>query len=150
MDRRAHRGEWQPYLDAITRFDQLAVDTWNRIQSDPALKDRTTLIITNDHGRRHDNWREHGDSSDGSRRIMFLAVGPDVTPGVITGGKVRDLEDAAATVGFLLGINIPDRDGEPMGELFLRPLWSLPKAAKQALWYSFGLYDPVSSNTPVS
>jgi hypothetical protein len=149
VDRRAHAGEWQPYLDAITRFDQLAADTWARIQSDPDLKDNTTLIITNDHGRRHDDWREHGDSSEGSRRVMFVAIGPDTKPGVIRGGKVRDHEDLAATVGLLLGITIPERDGDPMGELFQRTRWSLPKAAKQSLWYTLGLYDPAPPDTHV-
>lgn len=117
VDRRAHQGDWQGYLEAISRFDILAVETWRRIQADPALKDRTTLIITNDHGRRYDDWREHGDDSEGSRRIMFLAIGPDVKPGVID-ATPKDHEDLAATVGLLLDIDIPDRDGEAMTELF--------------------------------
>lgn len=118
VDRTAHAGDWQGYLYAISRFDALAVETWRRIQANPDLASSTTLIITNDHGRQYDDWTRHGDNSDGSRRIMFLALGPDVRPNAFSRFD-RSLTDLEATVACLMGVGMPPSQGAPMLEILL-------------------------------
>ena len=120
VDRNAHAGNWDGYLSAIRRFDQLAVETWRRIQADPVLVDRTILVITNDHGRRYDNWTEHGDDSEGSRHIMLLAVGPGIAPGSVS-DVPGSLADLAVSAGQVLGLEPLQGGGRPLTRLVSDP-----------------------------
>ena len=100
----------------------VAYQLWLKIQSDPVYKDKTTLIVTNDHGR-HNNgtstgWKEHGhdDTSNncmGCTHVMLLAMGPDVKTGeeLMTG---MELPDLAPTVAALLDFEMPDTTGSVM------------------------------------
>ena len=70
-DQIGHTGDWVGYLAAIHRADSLVYDLWLTIQSDTALADRTTLFVTNDHGRHddaHGGFTGHGCGCDGCRR----------------------------------------------------------------------------------
>ncbi len=118
-DVRAHRGDWNGYIAAITGFDTIAAETWRRIQADPVLGGRTTLFITQDHGRQYDDWTRHGDDSEGSRRIPFVALGPDITVGAVS-ERERSLRDLGVTVSALLGVSIPGANGEVIEEI-LKP-----------------------------
>jgi len=118
VDRSAHAGDWPGYLNAISQFDALAAETWRRIQADPELAASTTLVVTNDHGRQYDDWTRHGDDSEGSRRIMFLALGPDLKPNA-SSRLDRSLTDLEATVACLMGVAMPSSQGTPMLEILL-------------------------------
>ena len=84
--RRAHR-DWTGYLAALQRADSLVYDLWLTIQSDTALAGRTTLFVTNDHGRHddaHGGFANHGCGCDGCRRLQMLALGPDFRTGLVS------------------------------------------------------------------
>lgn len=51
-DHLAHSGIWERHTKAIRNQDEFFVKLWKKIQSDPHYKNKTTLILTNDHGFR--------------------------------------------------------------------------------------------------
>jgi hypothetical protein len=81
-DEHGHGGRYDDYLKAANKADRLLNDLWTYIQSSPQYKDRTTLIITTDHGRGagKSNWRKHLLFVHGSRQIWFAVIGPDTPP----------------------------------------------------------------------
>lgn len=115
-DKRGHEGDWDAYIGAIRNFDRIAYELWNKIQSSPHYRDKTTLILTNDHGRSDLDWREHGDNTEGSRHVMFLALGPGIRKGYVS-EKERSLTDVVPTVGRLMSCPVPEARGEVMDEL---------------------------------
>ena len=59
----AHEGKYDAYLNTANTLDTYMQDLWNFVQSDPQYKDKTTIIITCDHGRGDIpalEWRHHG------------------------------------------------------------------------------------------
>lgn len=86
-DEHGHAGRYDEYLKAAHKADQLIADLWHYIQNSPAYKDKTTLIITTDHGRGSgkNNWTKHRLLARGSRQIWFGVIGPD-TPAL---GEIR-------------------------------------------------------------
>jgi len=50
---------------------------------------------------------------------MFLAVGPDIQPGLVVEQR-RTLRDIAPTIGYLLGFETPLAEGEVMTELLVQ------------------------------
>jgi len=105
-DNAGHGGSWSGYLSAIQRADTLVTSLWDSIQSDLLLRDKTTMIVTNDHGRHTSNFISHGDGCEGCRRLMLLIVGPDTPAGAID-SSTRTQVDIAPTVGRLLGFSTP-------------------------------------------
>jgi bisphosphoglycerate-independent phosphoglycerate mutase (AlkP superfamily) len=79
--------------------------TW--VQSSPAYRDSTTLIVTCDHGRGStlDDWHDHGENVKGAEQIWVAAIGPD-TPakGEVTNTDSYHQRDIAPTALELLGI----------------------------------------------
>ena len=71
VDVNGHGNDWKKYLDNIKYTDAYALEIWNAIQANPMLKDKTTLFITNDHGRHTEGHKNgfvnHGDGCDGCR-----------------------------------------------------------------------------------
>ncbi|GGK57478.1 sulfatase-like hydrolase/transferase [Rufibacter glacialis] len=117
-DTEAHEGDWNGYLKAIQQSDRLVADFWKWLQKQPRFQRNTTLLVTNDHGRHTGRrFKNHGDNCEGCRHISLLALGPDVKPGTVA-TRARSQADVAATMAELLGFPIPQRDGEPMTELF--------------------------------
>jgi arylsulfatase A-like enzyme len=84
----------------------LATSLWKVIQSDSLLRDKTTMIIANDHGRHTNDFSGDGDGCEGCRHVMLLVLGPDTPAGGID-TSARKLVDIAPTVGKLLGFNTP-------------------------------------------
>lgn len=104
----AHDGEYDHYLKSAKQTDQFIKEVWEYIQSTPQYKDKTTLIITTDHGRGtqpKDTWRSHGTDIKGAGEIWMAAIGPD-TPamGEVKSGQVYQ-NQVAATVAELLGLD---------------------------------------------
>lgn len=104
----AHDGEYDHYLKSAHQTDQFIREVWEYIQSTPAYKDKTTLIITTDHGRGTEYegaWKDHWTQVENSDQIWIAAMGPD-TPST---GEVRNGQfyqnQVAATVMELLGLN---------------------------------------------
>jgi hypothetical protein len=107
-DHFAHEGEYDRYLAAAQYTDGFIKTLWEWLQSQPAYKDKTTLIITTDHGRgknNADDWRHHGSKMPNADEIWFAFLGPD-TPAL---GEIKSEEQLyqnqiASTIGALLGI----------------------------------------------
>lgn len=54
VDSYGHANNWNEYIKAIKTTDASIKEIWEYIQSLPAYKDKTTLIVSNDHGRHLD------------------------------------------------------------------------------------------------
>lgn len=121
-DVNGHGNNWSGYLQSIKNCDQYVSDLWQMIQSDPEMKDRTTLFVTNDHGRHPDGHKDgfvsHGDNCEGCRHISLLALGPDFKKGQVI-STPAELIDISKTVGKLLGFDIPTSKGCVLQDLFL-------------------------------
>jgi len=119
----AHQGDWPGYLEALRVADSLTWALWNDIQADPEMAGRTTLFVTNDHGRHLDNFggfQNHGDGCDGCRHIMMVMDGPDCFAGYQSEAH-HDQRAIARTAGYLLGLDMPLADGAVMDDLLLEP-----------------------------
>ena len=120
-DYSGHAADSAAYLKGIRDTDEYVYQLWNYIQSDPQYKDNTTLIITNDHGRHLDGvsfgFPEHGDGCEGCRHISLLGLGPDFKTNE-TISKAYNQVDLAATVAYILGIEMPSGSGTKITEMF--------------------------------
>ncbi len=79
----AHDGEYDHYLKSTHQTDQFIKEIWQYIQSTEVYKDKTTLIITTDHGRGtnpKETWKSHGTDIDKADEIWIAALGPDTRP----------------------------------------------------------------------
>ena len=120
-DYSAHTGSWDNYLKGIRSTDEYIYRIWEYIQSDSSYNGKTTLFITNDHGRHldgiPDGFVSHGDDCSGCRHIYFYAYGPDFKQGVILDTK-RELVDITATISEILHLDMKYGTGKIMYELF--------------------------------
>jgi hypothetical protein len=78
-DEWAHEGRYDLYLSAARRVDQYLAELWETLQSLPAYRDCTTLLVAVDHGRGTDgvSWRSHGEKLPDSRYVWLGILGPD-------------------------------------------------------------------------
>ena len=67
----AHAGRYDLYLDAARKNDQFIRQLWETAQSMPQYQDKTTLILTTDHGRGdgREGWKNHSVDTPGSDRM---------------------------------------------------------------------------------
>jgi hypothetical protein len=105
----AHDGLYDQYLGAAHAEDAMIADIWNIIQSLPQYSNKTTLIITCDHGRGDkikDQWTDHGVEIEDSGSIWFAVIGPDTSPhGEINLPMQIYQGQLAATMAELLGFH---------------------------------------------
>jgi len=116
-----HHNNWEEYLNSIKLADQLVYQVWEYLQHHPAYTNKTTLLITNDHGRHLDHIKDgfisHGDYCEGCRHISLFAMGPDFNSDRIE-TQQSELIDIAPTVADLLGFPLPDSNGRIMTNLY--------------------------------
>lgn len=80
-DEFAHAGMYDFYLDAAQKTDAWIKQLWDYIQSTPAYANKTTLIITTDHGRglaTGGGWKHHGTRIPESNQMWMAMIGPSV------------------------------------------------------------------------
>lgn len=122
VDAIAHQNDWNGYLEALKKCDDYAFQIWNEIQSNPEMKDKTTLFITNDHGRhldgRKDGFKSHGDKCEGCKHISLLVLSPDVIKDRVI-DQPAELIDISKTISVLLHFDMPTSKGRYLDELFL-------------------------------
>jgi hypothetical protein len=117
----AHGNNWNRYIQSLKESDQYAWELWTMIQKNPQMKDKTTLFITNDHGRNEDGYKDgfvsHGANTPSNRHIFLLAIGPDFKTNtrIETEGELTDIP---TTIARLLGFSMPTAQGRVLVELF--------------------------------
>jgi Metalloenzyme superfamily len=82
-DEWAHASRYNSYLDAAHQVDTWIKEIWDFVQNDPQYKNKTTLIITVDHGRgdaTKEEWTSHNAKIVGASEIWFAAMGPEISP----------------------------------------------------------------------
>jgi len=104
----AHEGMYDQYLGSAHAEDKMIADLWNYIQSTPQYQNKTTLIVTCDHGRGDkikDNWQHHGEKIEEAGEIWIAALGPDTKPlgELKSPGQLYQMQ-LAATISKLLGL----------------------------------------------
>lgn len=102
-DEWAHAGRYDRYLEALHRSDGWLSELWQVIESSPAYRGRTSLVITTDHGRGRDaeTWNEHNDRTPGSEEVWVALLGPKVAGGERSQQDPMTLSQVAATVAAL-------------------------------------------------
>lgn len=75
----AHMRRYDRVLEAIQYFDRTLQRLWNTLQSMPEYRDRTTLVVTCDHGRGDTlkDFSDHGAKVEGADQIWLAIAGPD-------------------------------------------------------------------------
>ncbi|MDH3216338.1 MAG: alkaline phosphatase family protein [Candidatus Krumholzibacteria bacterium] len=120
VDRTGHGRDYGGYLAAISQVDSLLHQLWLFLQDDPFYADQTYLIVTNDHGR-HDEknggFANHGCACDGCRRIMFMALGPEIKA-AYTASDDYDQRDICNTVAEILELSVLHSEGRVIEEIF--------------------------------
>lgn len=82
-DEFAHEGHYGHYLNAAHQFDAWLQEIWHFVNSDPAYKGKTTLLITTDHGRGdrvNTQWTSHGSDVPGADEIWYAMIAPQLAP----------------------------------------------------------------------
>jgi bisphosphoglycerate-independent phosphoglycerate mutase (AlkP superfamily) len=119
-DNYAHEGEYDQYLKSAHAEDGMIHDLWNTIQSIPEYHNKTTLLITSDHGRGDqimEQWRDHGVKIADAGHIWIAVIGPDTNAkGLVKTNSPLYQKQIAPTLAALLGFHfVPDRgNSEPI------------------------------------
>lgn len=121
----AHDGEYDSYLESAYRTDQMIKDLWSFLQAQDTYKNKTTMIITTDHGRGHDpldSWKGHGADVAGAENIWIAAMGPGIDDiGEMPGENQFYQNQVAKTAAYLLGLTYSNERevGEILQEIMI-------------------------------
>jgi len=76
----AHQKRYDLYLQQISQVDRMIAELWNMVQTTPAYKNKTSFLITTDHGRGKNDkhWSGHGFFIDGSSQTWMAMMGPGI------------------------------------------------------------------------
>jgi len=120
----AHDGHYDQVLEAIHLIDGYLNTLWTTVQGDPEYRNKTTLIVTTDHGRGRttDDWRKHGASVPGAGEIWLAIASPDSA----ARGEWHDhaplfQNQIAATIATLLGLDLRQQNPQAGAPLALTP-----------------------------
>jgi bisphosphoglycerate-independent phosphoglycerate mutase (AlkP superfamily) len=104
----AHAGEYPAYLNSAHYTDNFIEELWNYVQSDPTYKNKTTMILTCDHGRGNnaEDWKHHGQKIKEADQIWMAVIGPDTSAkGEIKGDCQYYQNQVAKTLAAFLGLD---------------------------------------------
>ncbi len=110
----AHLKRYDRVLEMISEFDRCLGELWAYVQSQPDLKDSTTLVVATDHGRGGalKDWSDHGSDVPGADQIWIAFLGPDTpSSGELTNTPPVFQRDIAPTILELLGIDYREYQG---------------------------------------
>lgn len=103
-DEYGHRGNYHAYLDALRGADRLVGAVADTLDAMGPLGERTTVIVTADHGRAV-NFNDHGALHPESGRSFVLAFGGGIpVSGVTCAPHDVTLADVAPTIRVLMGL----------------------------------------------
>jgi len=105
-DEWAHNGRYDLVLQSAHNVDGFLRELWTAMQADPQYRDKTTFLITTDHGRGDgpENWKHHDWNVEGAENMWIAVIGPD-TPALGERKRVSRVTQSqiAATAAALLG-----------------------------------------------
>ena len=110
----AHERRYDRVLETAEYFDKCLRELWATLQSMPQYKDKTSLVVTTDHGRGStlEDWTGHGSSVEGAEFIWIAAMGPDTAAhGVVHHSEPYFQRDVAPTLLQLAGIDYRELAG---------------------------------------
>jgi len=120
----AHDGRYDRVLGALERTDAWIRQLWEWVQSNDQYRDKTTLLISVDHGRGGfvGQWRDHGKKIEGAKYIWLAVASPDSE----SRGEWKNTEtiyqnQIAATMCRFLNIDYSENNpnaGKAIGRLF--------------------------------
>lgn len=115
----AHDGDYDRYLRSAYYTDTMIRQLWEYCQSTPQYKDKTTFLLTTDHGRgdnKLEDWKDHGKNTEGSYEMWFGILSPDTQAlgEVKTPGNYYQ-KQVAKTVAELMGFDFTENPA--MGEI---------------------------------
>ncbi len=104
-DEWGHGRRYDLYLDAASNSDRFLADLWQMLQKMPEYKDKTSLLITTDHGRGDSrvDWTDHGKNVPSAEFIWIALIGPDTPPLGLRENVETTQSQVAATIAHLLG-----------------------------------------------
>jgi len=120
----AHEGLYDQYLSAAHAEDAMITDLWKIVQSMPESRDKTTLLITYDHGRGYavkEEWKHHGEKVKDAGQIWIAALGPDTPPiGELGTEQLFYQRQLATTIAALIRLKFQPRHPvmEPIYSIF--------------------------------
>lgn len=116
-----HTGDWNDYINGIQMTDEYIEEIWNYIDTDPNYKGKTTLFITNDHGRHQEGVQSgfvgHGDDCNGCKHISLLAIGPDFNAGVDV-IDYHEMRDIPLTIAQMMNFPLSNPEGRILTNIF--------------------------------
>src|SRR5262245_13996548 len=76
----AHGGDYARVLNSLEINDRQLKELWDYLQGSPQYKDKTSIIITVDHGRGNsvEDWTDHGEKVPEAQYIWMAFISPEV------------------------------------------------------------------------
>lgn len=110
-DHFAHEGRYDHYLHAAHRFDGTLRRIWETVQELPEYRDKTSLLISTDHGRGDPptGWKSHSATIKGAEFIWIGAMGPRTPKLGMRANTSQPVTQSqvAATLAALVGEDFP-------------------------------------------
>jgi arylsulfatase A-like enzyme len=122
-DEYAHKGDYPGYLASLRAADATVGELFAVLGRMGNRGERTTVIVTADHGRGRD-YRVHGRAFPESARVWLVAAGGGIEArGLAQAMHPHRLADVAPTVRALLDLpaDVAPAAGAPLAELFQAP-----------------------------
>jgi hypothetical protein len=107
-DTYAHKKRYDQYLYQAHLADKIINDLWQFIQASAFYRNKTTLIITTDHGRGAsvNDWYQHGFMIKGSSQTWVAMLGKGVKPiGECKFPAQLYQQQIAGTIGYFTNVN---------------------------------------------
>ena len=106
-DEYAHGNHYDNYLQQATQVDKIIADLWYYIQTNTTYKNKTTLLITTDHGRgsKTNQWKTHSFLTKGAAEAWLAIIGP----GIKALGEIKEPQQLfqkqiANSIATMLGV----------------------------------------------
>jgi bisphosphoglycerate-independent phosphoglycerate mutase (AlkP superfamily) len=112
-DEFAHQGRYDLYLQQATNVDRMISELWYFVQTSPFYRNKTTFLITTDHGRGKNPlaWYKHGILTRGSGQTWYAVIGPGIMPeGEMKYAQQAWQKQMASTIAQLLGEDFGNPD----------------------------------------
>ena len=119
----AHFGSYSLHLAGISTVDRLVYELWNQLQSDPAYKGKTTMLVLPEFGRDFDGsntngFFNHRQNSESTRITWMLCLGDAIRRAQIIEDPIQQT-DICPTVARLFEVKNLDLAGKPLPGLWL-------------------------------